>query len=874
MISVDLSNVESIESSNHLYQWDKGQQLEIKGLGVSKAPEIHFGVNGSMLAIVVNSTLSGGIVYADIPNEILMSGKDLRVYVHIDGTTIKNILIPVFKRNMPENYVVDNGNVTWIEEFETEANEITTAKCNEIEAKGTSTLESIPDDYTALSNEVTKARLNASGITYSTLKVRLDAMDAETAGKISTSAVESTLADSTNPVQSKVVKEAVTDLKSDLNTSLKGQLKIPASDWQIATINGETGATASHPYRLTSKFVVLNKGDKLSVVDPDKYMFAVFKYDLDGTYVGITLDKVSEGSILEDNYKYRVVLRSVSENVKIAVDESRQFYYYNSDFIEFVLNKSESGYDFAKGDWVNKGLNANADNSVSYYDRNDRLVCKTMYATDVGTTLKAVEGYELDVFFFKFNSMRAGSGAGYTGFVSEYTFTASDADYFMLMIRRIDNNSISAAESNTVYENTVAVSDLNRSVDDINRSVDDIFNYTAQSNVRNLFPRWWIAGINGWESDFSRKNRLCTPVTNINTDFILINKKPEEYKLQVYYGTESAYVGAKLGQNRYQIKPSELGYSWFRLLVSKIDDSNVTIQDFNIVEIATSNTKIEIPAAMTVDTAIITFIDDDGKTAASRIKAVLENNSVSGTFAVITDKVGTDGFLSVSDLKAYSSSGHDIVSHSATHDPALYKPYNSTSSLGTNLALVTNEQYIDDLKRSRDFMIKYGFNTDTIVYPWGTFPESFNANFNNPDPNDPEVCGAENQANRICSIAEGVGFAYGVNATGQTISTTTINSMYLNRTFIMDSNGLDYYKKIIDHCVLEGSWIIFGSHSGETENLTDSFYDSVVKYAKSKASVKKFSEAIAIKKNVVDISDYVHPNKTLRVGRQGTTTIN
>ena len=167
MISVDLSNVESIESSNHLYQWDKGQQLEIKGLGVSKAPEIHFGVNGSMLAIVVNSTLSGGIVYADIPNEILMSGKDLRVYVHIDGTTIKNILIPVFKRNMPENYVVDSSNVTWIEEFETEANEITTAKCNEIEAKGTSTLESIPDDYTALSNEVTNLKSDLNNTIYS-----------------------------------------------------------------------------------------------------------------------------------------------------------------------------------------------------------------------------------------------------------------------------------------------------------------------------------------------------------------------------------------------------------------------------------------------------------------------------------------------------------------------------------------------------------------------------------------------------------------------------------------------------------------------------------------------------------------------------------
>ena len=163
MISVDLSNVESIESSNHLYQWDKGQQLEIKGLGVSKAPEVHFGVNGSMLAIVVNSTLSGEIVYADIPNEILMSGKDLRVYVHIDGTTIKNILIPVFKRNMPENYVVDSSNVTWIEEFETEANEITTEKCNEIEAKGTSTLETIPDDYTSLSNEVTDLKSEING---------------------------------------------------------------------------------------------------------------------------------------------------------------------------------------------------------------------------------------------------------------------------------------------------------------------------------------------------------------------------------------------------------------------------------------------------------------------------------------------------------------------------------------------------------------------------------------------------------------------------------------------------------------------------------------------------------------------------------------
>ena len=177
MISVDLSNVESIESSNHLYQWDKGQQLEIKGLGVSKAPEIHFGVNGSMLAIVVNSTLSGGIVYANIPNEILMSGKDLRVYVHIDGTTIKNILIPVFKRNMPENYVVDCSNVTWIEEFETEANEITTEKCNEIEAKGTSTLESIPDDYTALSNEVTDLKSDLSEQTRNLLNSKIYTTD-------------------------------------------------------------------------------------------------------------------------------------------------------------------------------------------------------------------------------------------------------------------------------------------------------------------------------------------------------------------------------------------------------------------------------------------------------------------------------------------------------------------------------------------------------------------------------------------------------------------------------------------------------------------------------------------------------------------------
>lgn len=117
MITVDMTNAENVEASNHLYQWDKEQEIEITGLEVSAAPEIHVGVKGSGLALVVNSTLSGGTVTATVPNHLLMSGKDITAYVHIADTTIKSVHIPVFRRNMPENYVVDPEPADWIEEL-------------------------------------------------------------------------------------------------------------------------------------------------------------------------------------------------------------------------------------------------------------------------------------------------------------------------------------------------------------------------------------------------------------------------------------------------------------------------------------------------------------------------------------------------------------------------------------------------------------------------------------------------------------------------------------------------------------------------------------------------------------------------------------
>lgn len=97
--------------TDSLFQWERNQKLEISGLNLVIAPEIHFSNAEMDKAIVRQSVLTDGIVTVDIPNSMLQSGFDINVYIGIyEGETFKiieTVCIPIKPRKKPEDYILE-----------------------------------------------------------------------------------------------------------------------------------------------------------------------------------------------------------------------------------------------------------------------------------------------------------------------------------------------------------------------------------------------------------------------------------------------------------------------------------------------------------------------------------------------------------------------------------------------------------------------------------------------------------------------------------------------------------------------------------------------------------------------------------------------
>lgn len=97
--------------TDSLYQWDINQELVIRGLNLSVAPEIHFSNANMDRAIVRQSTLDKGVVTVQIPNSMLQSALTIKAYVGVykgsTFTVIETIEIPVIAKNRPSDYVIE-----------------------------------------------------------------------------------------------------------------------------------------------------------------------------------------------------------------------------------------------------------------------------------------------------------------------------------------------------------------------------------------------------------------------------------------------------------------------------------------------------------------------------------------------------------------------------------------------------------------------------------------------------------------------------------------------------------------------------------------------------------------------------------------------
>ena len=95
-----------------LIQWDYGQKLLILGLSLPDVAEVHFAsdtlYSEAITRFAKKDADSGGYV-VDIPNEVLRVPHDVKAWVYLidetQGKTLKTILMPLFKRSRPKDFV-------------------------------------------------------------------------------------------------------------------------------------------------------------------------------------------------------------------------------------------------------------------------------------------------------------------------------------------------------------------------------------------------------------------------------------------------------------------------------------------------------------------------------------------------------------------------------------------------------------------------------------------------------------------------------------------------------------------------------------------------------------------------------------------------
>ena len=166
MITVTFNGDEDIiKSDQSVYQWDTGQKVTINGLSDSSINYIHFSFKGLKTAYVVGATNTSGTITVIIPNIVLRYGKDVYMYLCIRNSngnvvTVKTVIIPVIKRNMPENYMYDDDETvaTSLDELQAEIQRST----------------AVDTDHETRITSLEEAKTNASGTTFETLKGRID----------------------------------------------------------------------------------------------------------------------------------------------------------------------------------------------------------------------------------------------------------------------------------------------------------------------------------------------------------------------------------------------------------------------------------------------------------------------------------------------------------------------------------------------------------------------------------------------------------------------------------------------------------------------------------------------------------------------------
>lgn len=223
------------------------------------------------------------------------------------------------------------------------------------------------------------------------------------------------------------------------------------------------------------------------------------------------------------------------------------------------------------------------------------------------------------------------------------------------------------------------------------------------------------------------------------------------------------------------------------------------------------------------------FIDDDGTTQfLTKLKPIFDKKGYKCGIGIVAEKVESVSgkyYMCLDDLKKLQNEGYEILNHSNTHSNVHWRD-------SIDLYLIEK-----DIKDGQNFMLKNGFPLyDILVYPYGLFNDNKNS-----------IC---NVAKKYCRV--------GINASNnlKTYNDTPCDNMYLERIFLNKNVDITYYTNMIDECIENNGWMIFGTHSGSDE-IDGEYLEQIINYIESKScKISRFSEAYKEKGNVIALGEY------------------
>jgi len=230
---------------------------------------------------------------------------------------------------------------------------------------------------------------------------------------------------------------------------------------------------------------------------------------------------------------------------------------------------------------------------------------------------------------------------------------------------------------------------------------------------------------------------------------------------------------------------------------------------------------------------IISFIDDDARATFRTVWTpfLSANPNFKMGIAVVEDWVVAGADLTLAEIKAFQTQGHEIYSHTKSHD-------NITT-------LNIDEQF----RLSQIWMQENGLLcNDILVYPGGSADIP-----------------TKNVARKY--------YKYALNTVAlQNI--VPVDNWYVNRIFF-ENNTLAQNKALVDACLLNNTWIVFGSHSHTLINNPTAMaqMQPLIDYITSKGiAIMPFKQASELKGNSIAIGEFTSEN-SIFVGMNGVPRV-